>query len=168
VAAEHDHARDPEEEDVEAGDEELRGIEGGEVGREFVAAVPAEDGEGQQAGGEPGVEDVGLLAMSVMPQPLQAVGVAGDGDAAAGVAVPRGDAMAPPELAGDAPVVDVVHPLHVGLAVLSGVNLMWPCSTAAGCFVGERLNLDEPLHREARLDDDAGALRDGDRHGCGP
>ena len=32
VAAEHDHAGDPEEEDVEAGDELLRGVEGGEVG----------------------------------------------------------------------------------------------------------------------------------------
>ncbi len=61
VAAEHDHAGDPEEEDVEAGDEELGGVEGGEVGGEGVGSVPAEDGEGEEAGGEPGVEDVGLL-----------------------------------------------------------------------------------------------------------
>ena len=67
VAAEHDHAGDPEEEDVEAGDEKLGWIEGGEVGREVrlagvgVRIGPAEDGEGKQAGGEPGVEDVGLL-----------------------------------------------------------------------------------------------------------
>ena len=41
--------------------------------------------------------------------------LAGDGDGVAGGAVPGGDAVAPPELAGDAPVVDVGHPLHVGL-----------------------------------------------------
>jgi hypothetical protein len=32
-------------------------------------------------------------------------------------------------------------------------------------FVGERLDLDEPLHGEARLDDGTRTLRDGDRHG---
>ena len=38
VAAEHDHARDPEEEDVEAGDELGGGVEGGEV-RGVVSAL---------------------------------------------------------------------------------------------------------------------------------
>ena len=86
---------------------------------------PAEDGEGQQAGGEPGVEDVGLLRdVGDAAALAQAVGrFARDGDFAAGRAVPGGDAMAPPELAGDAPVVDVRHPLDVGLAVLLGGEL---------------------------------------------
>ena len=61
-AAEHDHARDPEEENVEAGDEERGGVEGVEVGACFLRQIrPAEDGDGQQAGGEPCVEDVGFL-----------------------------------------------------------------------------------------------------------
>ena len=38
VAAEHDHARDPEEEDVEAGDELRGGVEGGEVRGEGVVS----------------------------------------------------------------------------------------------------------------------------------
>src|ERR1039458_9158032 len=50
-------------------------------------------------------------------------GGAGDGDGVAGGAVPRGNAMSPPELAGDAPVVDVGHPLHVGFAVHLGDEL---------------------------------------------
>ena len=37
--------------------------------------------------------------------------------------MPGGNAVAPPELAGDAPVVDVGHPLHVGLAVHVGGEL---------------------------------------------
>src|ERR1035437_10798372 len=77
----------------------------------------------------------------------------GDGDLATVGAVPCGDAMAPPELARDAPVVDVLHPLEVGLLVhlrrKAGVLL------ADGLFglVSQRLNLDEPLCREARLHD---------------
>ena len=175
VAAEHDHAGDPEEEDVEAGDQELRGVEGGEVGSEGVGSVPAEDGEGEEAGGEPGVEDVGFLR-EVGARALGAGGgsFAGDVDLAAGAAVPGGDAMAPPELAGDAPVVDVGHPLVVGLGVHLGGELDGPCrvggaadggdgvggdGVAAG--VGLLVDGEEPLHGEARLNHGAGALRDG-------
>ena len=63
VAAEHDHARDPEEEDVEAGDQKLRGIEGSEIRGDALIPVAGQPktGERQQAGGEPGVEHVGLL-----------------------------------------------------------------------------------------------------------
>ena len=62
--------------------------------------------------------------------------------------------MAPPELAGDAPVVDVLHPVEVGLLVLSGVNWMCCRSSLDGGdgFVGQGLNFDEPLRGEARLD----------------
>ena len=37
--AEHDHAGDPEEEDVEAGDQEGGGVEGGEVRRQVEVGV---------------------------------------------------------------------------------------------------------------------------------
>ena len=40
MAAEHDHAGDPEEEDVEAGDEELGWVEGGEAGGEGSRCRP--------------------------------------------------------------------------------------------------------------------------------
>src|ERR1035437_1168988 len=78
---------------------------------------------------------------------------AGDGNLAAVGAVPCRDAMSPPELARDAPVVDILHPLEVGLLVhlRRKANVL----LADGCFglVSQRLNLDEPLCREARLDD---------------
>src|SRR5439155_25599439 len=79
---------------------------------------PAEGGEGEEAGGEPGVEDVGFL--NDVGGVAGAAGggcFAGDGDGATGFAVPCGDAVAPPQLPRDAPVVDVVHPLEVDFFV---------------------------------------------------
>ena len=71
--------------------------------------------------------------------------------------------MAPPELARDAPVVDVLHPVEVGLLVhlrrkadglvAAGVGL-----DGGDGLVGERLNLDEPLRRKARLDNRLAAV----------
>src|SRR5208337_1646823 len=77
---------------------------------------------------------------------------ASDGDLAALGAMPCGDAMAPPELARDAPVVNVLHPLEVGFLV--HLRREADVFLADGCFgfVCQRLNLDEPLRREARLD----------------
>jgi hypothetical protein len=66
--------------------------------------------------------------------------------------------MAPPELARDAPVVDVLHPVEVGLLVLLGREADGFVAVGVGLdggdgLLGERLNLDEPLRGEARLDD---------------
>ena len=58
VVAHDDHAGDPEEEDVVAGLEDGVRVEGLEV---CGLVGPAEDGEGVQRGGEPGVEDVFVL-----------------------------------------------------------------------------------------------------------
>ncbi len=177
VGAEHDHAGDPREEDVEAGDEELRGVEGCEIWREvWCAGVgiwigPAEDGEGKQPGGEPGVEDVGLLGdVGGVAGATCGRRCAGDGDGRAGFAVPCGDAMTPPQLARDAPVVDVLHPLVVGFAVLVGRELdvaLCDCCDGFGCDAvaagaGGLVDGEEPLEESARLDDDAGALADAD------
>ena len=55
----HDHAGDPEEEDVVAGFEDGAGVEVAEV---FGLVGPAEGGVRPEAGAEPGVQDVGVLA----------------------------------------------------------------------------------------------------------
>ena len=60
--------------------------------------------------------------------------------------------MAPPQLARDAPVVDVAHPLDVGLAVLLGREADVALVDRGDGLVGERLDLDEPLRRKPRLD----------------
>ncbi len=66
--------------------------------------------------------------------------------------------MAPPELARDAPIADVVHPLVVGLFPVGGNE-----NDAAGLdglngLFGERFGLDEPLGGNQRLDN-GGAAR---------
>ncbi len=65
VEAEHDHACDPEGEDVARGGEDGGGVE---VGEELVIGLfggagggPAHGGDWPEGGGEPGVEDVGVL-----------------------------------------------------------------------------------------------------------
>ncbi len=55
VQAHHHHARDPEEDDVEAGDEDARRIVAGKLGR---LVGPAQGRERPQRGREPGVEHV--------------------------------------------------------------------------------------------------------------
>src|SRR5580658_9632257 len=89
----------------------------------------------------------------------------GHGDLVADGAVPRGNAMAPPELARDAPVVDVGYPLDVDLLVVLGREADGLVAGGVGfdggdgplghrCSAGVRLFVDgdEPLRGEARLD----------------
>ena len=65
--------------------------------------------------------------------------------------------MAPPELPRDAPVVDVLHPFEVDLLVVLGREADGLVAVGVGLdggngLLGQRLNLDEPLRRKARLD----------------
>ena len=57
MQAHHHHPGDPEEDDVEAGDEHARRIAVFQLRR---LVRPAEGGEGPERGGKPGVEDVGI------------------------------------------------------------------------------------------------------------
>jgi len=60
--------------------------------------------------------------------------------------------MAPPKLAADAPIVDVLHPIGVSLLVLIGRELDMSLLDRFDSFVSQRLYLDEPLRGKARLD----------------
>ena len=74
VAAEHDHARDPEEEDVVAGLHDAARIEGVQValGR-VVLRRPAERGMRPEAAAKPGVEHIGVLQQGALPAARAAV-----------------------------------------------------------------------------------------------
>ena len=74
------------------------------------------------------------------------------------VAVPRGDAMAPPELARDAPVADVVHPIVVSLDPVLRDELDAAIVHRLDGLLGQRLRLDEPLRGDQRLDDGLAAI----------
>ena len=77
----------------------------------------------------------------------------------AGVAVPDRDAVPPPELARDAPVADVLHPVQVELRPSApGRSVTSPVAHGGEGRLGQRRALDEPLLREVRLDDRVAAL----------
>ena len=113
---------------------------------------PALRGESPQLRAEPGVQHV-LVLMHVMAAALGAhVGVLGQGVLPAAVlAVEHGNAVAPPQLAADAPVLKVLHPGGVGLRPTRGVE-----GDLAGVDGVERRPLelvdgDEPLLGQPRL-----------------
>ena len=107
-----DHSRDPEEDDIIARDHDARGVPIVEVGGLFR---PAHRGERPERRAEPCVEHV-LIAGDVPAVAALALGrvLTGDGDMAAVGTVPRGYLMTPPELTGDAPVMDILTN-HCGL-----------------------------------------------------
>ena len=146
-----DHARHPEEDDIIARDHIGRRVPVFEVFR--IQIGPAERGERPQAGREPGVEHV-LVAGQLRAAAFFALRrvFAADIDMAAFVTVPRGDLMAPPELAGDAPVVHVFHPVEIRLGeALRNEFDRAVLHDADGLFC-QRLHLDEPLRGNERLD----------------
>ena len=134
VQAHHHHAGDPEEDDVEAGDQHVGRVVALQLRR---LLRPAERRERPQRRREPGVEHVGIapqrdiLAVVLARQlPCAAASSSVDEDVAVRP-VPRRDLMAPPELARDAPGLDVAHPVEEGLLpVLAARTRCVPSSTA--------------------------------------
>ena len=117
VQGRHDHARDPEEDDVEAGDQHRgRQVERA-LALELRLVGPAERGERARSADENQVSSTSgsrdsrrdLLARGGGARERFLVAAAHEGRAVLGV--PRGDLVAPPELARDAPVLDVLQPL---------------------------------------------------------
>ena len=157
LEAGEDHARDPEEDDVIARDHDARGIPELQILRVLIR--PAERGKRPECGAEPGVEHVGIAVDVPAVAGLALAGVgARDGDMTAVIAVPRRDLVAPPELAGNAPVVDILHPVIIGLAEALGHELDASVTHGLDGGLGQRLHLDEPLRARHRLNDRAAAV----------
>ena len=116
----HDHAGDPQRDDVARGDQRRRGVMSLE---QLRLLRPALRGESPQLRAEPGVQHV-LVLVHVMTAALGAhIGVLGKSVLPAAVlAVEHGDAVAPPQLAANAPVLKVLHPGGVGLRPARGVE----------------------------------------------
>src|SRR5258708_5340106 len=110
----HDHPGDPEENDVEACHQHRGREKGVEV---FGLFGPAKRSEGHQRRRKPSVEYVIVAlertAISFRGSPFFSLGfVAADIDIAL-VVIPRRDLMTPPQLARDAPILDLFQPLPV-------------------------------------------------------
>ena len=139
-----DHTGHPEEDDIVAGDQHGGGVPVPQVLGVLVG--PAQRGEGPQSGTEPRIQHV-LLTGQVGAAALFAPGgiLTADVDVSALVAVPCGNLVAPPQLTGDAPIMDILHPVGIGLGKalrhkLDGAVLHHPDG-----LLGQRLHLHEPL-----------------------
>src|SRR5690606_30420054 len=161
VHGHHDHPGNPEEDDVETGHQHVRGVEGFQALGDFR---PAQGAKGPQGGAEPGVQNVVVLfQFQVCGQVVLLayfVFVTAHIDVAFGI-VPGRNPVAPPELAGDTPVLDVAHPGEVHVLVLFGHKLDTAVFHSFDGGLGQGLGIGEPLVCEHRLDDQAGAVATG-------
>ena len=68
------------------------------------------------------------------------------------------DAMPPPQLATDAPILHVLHPVAVGVLELRRVETDLVVHHRIECRLSQTVHFQEPLHGELRLDGHIGAL----------
>ena len=156
VRAHHHHAGHPEEQNVVACLHHRGWVELAQILR---LLGPAERRERPEAGAEPGVEHVGVLGGALR---RRLVG-AGHHERAVGQ-VPDRDAVAPPELARDAPVLNVFQPVEVDLLEALGDDLGAALAHGGHGKLGEGLGLYEPLLGHQGLDHLAAALADAHAH----
>ena len=139
-----DHTGNPEEDDVITGDQHGSGIPVVEI--LGIQIGPTQGGERPQRGAEPSIQHV-LFAGQAGAAALFALGriFAIHVDMTALVAVPSGDLMTPPQLTGDAPVMDILHPVDIGLGKALGNELDGVVLHHADGLLSQRLHLHEPL-----------------------
>ena len=149
----HDHARHPEKDDVDAGFQDVGGIEPLEVGR---LVRPAERGKRPEPRAEPGIEDVRVLVEIISTARRAALWIGARHQRfAAGAAVPHRDAVPQPELTRDAPGLNDLHPAQKLVGGPTRIEGERAVVDGLGRLVGHWLGIDEPLLRHARLDDRA-------------
>ena len=112
VRGHHDHARHPEEDDVVAGHQNAGGQVQIAVGC-FVG--PTHGAERHQRRRVPGVQHIGVTGQGFARRLGLRIGFVVRHIDLAVFVIPSGYLVAPPELAADAPIGDVVHPLVVGV-----------------------------------------------------
>ncbi len=143
------HAGHPEENDVVARHQHVGGVKIIQLGG-FLR--PAHGGEGPQARAEPGVQHVFFLADMLAAAGFALLDVvSADGDMAAVVAVPSGNLMAPPQLPGDAPIVNVFHPVQINFREALGHKLHPALLQHSDGLFSQRLHFNEPLRGCDRL-----------------
>ena len=146
----HDHACDPERDDVAGGDQDLGGMVLGKLGG---VIRPALRGEGPQLAGEPGVQNVLVLVHVVATAVGTGARILHEGVLPAAVlAVEHGDAVSPPQLAADAPVLEAIHPGEVGVRPTCGVELDLARAHDLGGAPLELVHGNEPLLGEPGLE----------------
>ena len=154
----HDHPGNPEEDDVESGYQHRSRIENFQLAR---VRRPAHGRERPQRRREPGVQYILILgehdassdAMALAYLVLAAPHVNG-----AVRAIPGWNPVAPPQLAADAPVLDVAHPLEIRAVPVGGDKSYTPFFDGANSRLHQRLHADVPLICQPGLDNRAAAI----------
>ena len=114
----HDHPRHPEEQNLRGGNQHVAGIERLQV---IGLVGPAKRAERPERGREPGVQYVGILIELGATALTAFAGILPPNEHRVTAAtVPNRDAVAPPELPGDAPVANVLQPVLVNAAPVLG------------------------------------------------
>ena len=150
VQAHHNHPRHPEENDVKTRHQHVSRVEGFE---EIGLLRPAQRGERPQTRAKPSVENVFILTQYRV---IQRVFSANFGLCAANVHVPRfvvpcRNPVPPPELAANAPVLDVAHPTEIHVFVLLRYELNRAIFDSGNRFFRQRFGRNVPLVGEPRL-----------------
>ena len=147
--AHNQHARNPEENNIVTGYKHAGRIE---LLKQFGVVRPAHGRERPQSGAEPGVQCV-LVLMDMRAAAFRAffkVGAAGAHFTAV-IAVPNRNAVAPPNLAADAPVVNIFHPAGVVFGKAFRHKLGAPIGNAVHSGFYKRLHFYKPLRGNKRL-----------------
>ena len=137
------HTCNPEEDDIVTGYEHACRIELLQQ-RSFIR--PAHGRERPQSGAEPGIQCV-LVLMDMCAAAFRAdsqIGAAGAHFATV-IAVPYRNAVAPPNLTGDTPVTDIIHPAGIGFGEAFRYKLSTAVFNAVHSSLNQRLHLNEPL-----------------------
>ena len=150
-----DHTGDPEGDDIVAGNQ---GVGGVEVSQILGLLGPAQSGEGPEGGGEPGVQSIGILGHGAAALGAGGATVGSYLHVAAGIAVVGGNAVTPPELTGDAPILAVLHPVEVVLVEALGDEAGLALADGINGGLGQRLHADEPLEGDHGLDGGAATV----------
>mmetsp|Transcript_45486 Transcript_45486/g.140553 ORF Transcript_45486/g.140553 Transcript_45486/m.140553 type:complete len:270 (-) Transcript_45486:1306-2115(-) len=159
----HHHPRHPEEQDVRPSLQEGRGEKSLEV---FVAFCvwPAEHREREKAGGEPGVQHIVVLYHLHALHTEPSLGFrdrllrcpAGEPHFLLLLRLRNlvgGDAVAPPQLPRDTPLLDVFQPVEPGLVVKLWEDPQIPLAQSLNAPVGKVFAVHPPLGLQVWLDD---------------
>ena len=108
----HHHAGDPEKDDIGAGDQRR----GGEIARQFIGLLgPAQGANRPEPRGEPGVKNVRVAGQRLALGQSLRLCLGGRTIMIAVGIIPNRDLMPPPQLARDAPRLDILQPVEIGL-----------------------------------------------------
>ena len=145
-----DHTDDPEEDDIITGYQDIGRIK---ILQILGLLRPAQGLKRPQCGGKPGIQRIGILC-KVGAAALGAYlrHLLGYDYLAAVIAVICGNPVAPPQLAADTPVTDIVRPVEVVLLHALGDQLDLTVLYRFSCRLDQFIHLYEPLVFYHRLD----------------